>query len=507
MGETIRFCPRSLSVLRTTDERLMSYNIEMAEVTGGTFWKAYTPGQIAGTEDFPPMKGMEDFARSMQVYPPVNLYNEKLRSFARALGPVWVRISGTWASKTYYDFDGTANGTAPDGYQNVLTKEQWIGVLDFVKAVDAKLMISVANCAGLHASDEPWNPTEAEKIFHLSKEYGVPIDAAEFMNEPNMLSYSGAPDGYTAADYARDQDLFAEWVRASYPDTLLVGPSNTCDNSMGPESNDPDEKVHGGGIASLMGDTASVDDLMEPTRQPMDVYSYHYYNGISERLASLMKNMHWDVSSALSEDYLAVAGKTARLNVPARDRYCPGAPMWVTESGDAGGGGNTWASTYLDVFRTLNELGEFSTITDGIIFHNTLASSDYGFLAREVFDPRPNYFAVLLWNRLMGTTVYDTKEPLREGAHIFAHSSRNTENGVCYLIINNSETDSLSLELPESAVTYTLSSDNLRASVMNLNGRPLAADPDGSLPDLSGQSVKAGTITLAPACCMFVEFS
>ena len=31
----------------------MSYNVEMTEATGGTFWKAYTPGQIAGTEEFP----------------------------------------------------------------------------------------------------------------------------------------------------------------------------------------------------------------------------------------------------------------------------------------------------------------------------------------------------------------------------------------------------------------------------------------------------------------------
>ena len=64
--------------------------------------------------------------------------------------------------------------------------------------------------------------------------------------------------------------------------------------------------------------------------------------------------------------------------------------MWVTESGDAGDGGNTWASTYLDVLRTLNELGGFAAITNGVIFHNTLASSDYSFLASEVFDPRPN---------------------------------------------------------------------------------------------------------------------
>ena len=68
-------------------------------------------------------------------------------------------------------------------------------------------------------------------------------------------------------------------------------------------------------------------------------------------------------------------------------------------------------------------------MTRGIIFHNTLASSDYGYLKPEVFDPRPNYFAVLLWNRLMGTTVYDAAEPIREGAHIDAHSRADGKPG------------------------------------------------------------------------------
>ena len=80
--------------------------------------------------------------------------------------------------------------------------------------------------------------------------------------------------------------------------------------------------------------------------------------------------------------------------------------MWVTESGDAGGGGDSWASTYMDVFRTLNELGDFATITDGVIFHNTLASSAYGFLDHHDFSPRPNYWAVLLWSKLMGEKVF-----------------------------------------------------------------------------------------------------
>lgn len=55
-----------------------------------------------------------------------------------------------------------------------------------------------------------------------------------------------------------------------------------------------------------------------------------------------------------------------------RDKYTPGGQMWITESAD-GGVGDTWGSTDLDVLRTLNELGSFATLTDGIIFHNILS--------------------------------------------------------------------------------------------------------------------------------------
>ena len=41
-----------LEKIRDINPRILSYNVEMTEVTGGTFWKAYTPEQIAGTEPF-----------------------------------------------------------------------------------------------------------------------------------------------------------------------------------------------------------------------------------------------------------------------------------------------------------------------------------------------------------------------------------------------------------------------------------------------------------------------
>lgn len=503
MAKEIGLDPKALRPLRKIDERMMSFNIEMTEVTGGTFWKAYTPEQIAGTDKFRFSGEIGDFTTMeglMQYYPPIDLRNRRLREMTKKLGKVWIRVSGSWATQTYYDFDGTAGGKAPEGYKSVLTREQWIGVLDFVKEMGAKLLISVSNCAGDHPNGGALDLAQTKKIFDFSHEYGVDIDAAEFMNEPNMLAVSGAPLGYTAADYARDQDIFCGWVKENYPRCLLVGPCSLGDGAIGKM----DRKSAGAGIGAMM-KLCTTHDLLKGTKVPLDVFSYHYYNGVSERMASATPSGHWDGSEAHTEAYLAVAPDNARIYASLRDQYVPGSQLWVTESGDAGGGGDTWASTYLDVFRTLNELGSFPTISDGVIFHNTLASSDYGFLKRGTFEPRPNYFAVLLWNTLMGTTVYDCGDPNTEGAHVYCHSRRDGKEGYAYLVINNSLTETTSVELPKDAEIYSLSGrTGIRSSVIYLNGEELDVSNVSDIPELRPAEKAKGRLELAPATCTFI---
>ena len=157
--------------LRKIDKRLVSYNVEMTEVTGGTFWTAYTDAQIEGTEEFPMIKDWRDMGNLQQWYEPIDLYNERLRKLARELGTAWVRVSGTWANKTYYDLDGKMGGKLPEGFQNILTREQWIGVLEFVKAIDGKLLVSMTNCPGVHKADEPYPLEQAEMLFSFSHLY------------------------------------------------------------------------------------------------------------------------------------------------------------------------------------------------------------------------------------------------------------------------------------------------------------------------------------------------
>jgi len=154
------------------DERYQSYNVEMAEVTGGTFWKPYTDAQRAGLEPVNagvnPLAahagdgatGFADNHATMAPLPPVDLSGVRIRTLAAALGPVYLRVSGSWASHTYFDVDGTAGGTAPAGYNAVLTREQWDGLIDFARAVGGELVTSMANTDGAHDDTGAWDPTQ-----------------------------------------------------------------------------------------------------------------------------------------------------------------------------------------------------------------------------------------------------------------------------------------------------------------------------------------------------------
>ena len=114
MGKFVKLNPTELKALRNIDPRLVSYNVEMTEVTGGTFWKAYTDAQVDGTEEFPVIKDWSNMGNLQQWYDPIDTTNPRLIKLAKELGSAWVRVSGTWANKTYYDFDGHTNGQVPE---------------------------------------------------------------------------------------------------------------------------------------------------------------------------------------------------------------------------------------------------------------------------------------------------------------------------------------------------------------------------------------------------------
>ena len=94
----VTLVPSTLKAVAKVDERFQSFNVEMAEVVGGRFWAPY-PRRGEGAPVATPQQGGVYASTAFRKRPPVELAaNRRLRTLARALGPSYMRVSGTWAN-------------------------------------------------------------------------------------------------------------------------------------------------------------------------------------------------------------------------------------------------------------------------------------------------------------------------------------------------------------------------------------------------------------------------
>jgi hypothetical protein len=244
---------------------------------------------------------------------------------------------------------------------------------------------------------------------------------------------------------------------------------------------------------------------MKATGPVFDVFSYHSYGGVSSRCGAMGAGSTTTTDAALSEDWLKRADQTELFYAALRDRFEPGKPIWLTETAEAACGGDRWASALLDSFRYLDQLGDLAKRGVKVQMHNTLAASDYGLLDENTYAPRPNYWAAVLWSRLMGATVLDAGNGVA-GLHVYAHCLHGSKGGVALLAINLSQTGPQELNVAGDAERYTLTAHDLLGTAVQLNGKSLELGGDDSLPAIEGEMVKAGAVSLAPASITFLAF-
>ena len=321
-----------------------------------------------------------------------------------------------------------------------------------------------------------------------TKSIGGRIAAAEFMNEPTYAAMGGAPKGYNAADYAHDVTVFGPWLKQNSPGTIFLGPGS----------------VGEGPFAIAMGGMLHSEDLMKATGPVFDIFSYHLYAAASERCASIGAKAQTSAAAALSPEWLSRPGKIAEYYTALRDRFEPGKDLWITETADAACGGNPWASTFLDTFRYLIEHASLAQRGVKVIMHNTLAASDYGLLDQNTFEPRPNYWASLLWHKLIGTTVLDPQVSAAPNAYLYAQCLEGRRGGVTLLVINADPQRNFDLNLPTASERYTLTAKQLEDTTVELNGNTLRLTSCGDLPQFKGEPVNAGHVIFAPASITYL---
>jgi len=490
----IRVTPSTMPKLGTVDSRFVSYNVEMVEVTGGRFWKPYKSAAAVATPPVPPSQGNQQVGMDttrFQYRPPIDLANPKLRKLAAALGPSYIRVSGSWANSTYFQNDDNPVPVAPPkGFGGVLTRAEWKDVIDFARAVNDQIVTSFAISPGVRDADGVWTSGQAKAFLDYTKSIRGSIAATEFMNEPTFPGPGGAPAGYDAAAFAKDVKLFEPFLRRESPKTVYLGPGSVGGVGEGV----PRPAGAGMGI-KLVG----TEDIMKGTGPAFDAFSYHFYGGVSRRCMG-----NTTAYKALTATWLDFSGTVADFYGKIRDQYLPGKPLWLTETAEAACGGDPLAGQFVDTFRYLNQLGSLAQKGVVSVMHNTLASSDYGLLDEDTLEPRPDYWAALLWKRTMGDVVLDPGVPKTESLRIYAHCSKDGKGGVTLVALNIDTKHELMLALPVSAERLTLTSPDLTSTTVMLNGRELKTESDGSVGSIEANEVKKGIVRLAPSSVTFL---
>lgn len=136
--------------------------------------------------------------------------------------------------------------------------------------------------------------------------------------------------------------------------------------------------------------------------------------------------------------------------------------------------------------------------------HNTLAASEYSLIDQDTHLPKPNYWAALLWAKLMGTEVYDAGRGA-SGVYLFAHNTKGRPGSMTLLIINTNKTMA-PVQIPSDGSQYTLTAQHLQDTTVMLNGQKLQLGLNDALPEINGKAIKAGKVELPAVSISFITF-
>lgn len=476
---------RSFPIVQTIDERYQSFQIGFSHLTGGDTWKSYETldkeGQTAASGGFEAVREARTAA---------DLNDPRLVNLTRALGPLYIRFSGTSANSAYFhNSDTPPPASPPSGFITLLTRKAWKGAVDFTKAVDAKIVTSFANSEGVRDASGTWTPKMAAPWLAYTGSIGGEIYAAELWNEPNAKEPPRLPEGIAPADFARHFAAFRAYMSKAAPSMKIAGPGTVF---LG---------VGEGGVTAVGGIDSEMYVAAKPTPK-FDIVSYHFYPALAQRCAPENSPMGIASDKALSEDWLARPSKSLAAQVALRDRIAPGAPIWLTETGGAACGGVRWQQTFLDAFRYLDTLSRSAKEGLDAIFTHALISGSNGVIDEKTFQPNASYWGALLWRQLMGTKVLDAGQG-EPGLKLYAHCQRNTRGSVTVLALNLGS-DAKILNVAGPANVYALTNWDMASKTALLNGKTLAVNANGMVPTMKPVRVKKGQVNLSPTSINFI---
>lgn len=446
-------------VVATVDPRFLSFTLDAAQVVGGVFWDP--AGDVA-------------FGFGSERVPEFDFDRPRLRALTAALAPAYLRIGGSEADRIRYDLSDEPGPPGP-GYEEVLTRAQWDAIGDFATDLDLDLVFTL-NAGPANRTEGRWTPTQAETLVRYAAARGDPVAVWELGNEVNgygpLFGWSARVDGET---YAADLRTARALLDRTMPAAQLSGPSSA--------------------IFPMLGEPfALLEDTLAAGGRP-DVLAWHFYPTQSERCPFASRRATAD--RILDPEVLDEVHRRAAVVEAARDAHAPGTPIWLGETGQAQCGGQRGLSdTFAGTFWWMDQLGGLARRGHQVVARQTLTGSNYGLLDDRTLEPRPDYWASVLFKRLMGPRVLPV---VSSAPRLRAYAQCAQDGATTLLAINLDDLRPAALSV-EATRRWVLTGAALDATTVQLNGRAL--ELEAGWPDLSGEAM-TGRATLPPASIGF----
>lgn len=178
--------------------------------------------------------------------------------------------------------------------------------------------------------------------------------------------------------------------------------------------------------------------------------------------------------------------------------------IWMGEAGGAYNSGRPGVTdTFHSSFWFLDSLGILAARGHQAFCRQTLIGGNYGLLDRQTYEPNPDYYAFLLFQKLMGTKVLKTYDPVGEHSRyirLYAHCSRraDTDGSVTILVLNLSGHTTFYVKVSAlqggtfgfhtlGHTSWVISAESIGSNKVYLNGGPaLHTKNNGDIPILKG---------------------
>jgi heparanase 1 len=462
------------------DDRFLSVAIDTSQILGGRWWSRGARRVEIGRGD--------------DHRTPFDLSRPRLRALAAALAPAYLRVGGTEADFVYYDMKGDGSPPAPAPYELVLSRDRWDAVNDFARTAGYELLFTVNAGPGPRTPDGRWSPENLGGLLDYTRREGYRVPVWELGNEVSAYWFThGISHAVSGRQYAEDLTVFARRVREAFPAAKIAGPATL--------------------YWPIIGDPAPFSsnflrDVLDAGSTSADIVTWHFYPQQSRRCPAATRR----ASAARLLDPAALDEMTRWGDGVRRlaNEHAPNAEVWLGETGNAQCGGEPGVSDrFVGSLWWMDELGLAASHGQRVVVRQTLAGSDYGLIDNETLAPNPDYWASLLWKRLMGRIVLDVKSTDDDPfVRTYAHCTPAGDGSISLLVINLHPDRTMQVRIDDLSTTaaqvYLVTSPSLTSSDAYLNDRRLRYT--GYLPTLEPRRdiVAQGRLDLPAASYAFV---